>query len=223
VSRACLLLALVTGCGGTTLLPYGKFVVETHHRDFGSSCLTRSHSHLRGPDGELLLEPLSLWELSGNRRWAVAASERDPWMLHLLDLEAGRIRSKHELGAAPEELGQTLFTPLQWSPDRDHLLLERVESPRTRSLLLFSFEPTARVRTLFREEGVIASVHELPKAFWAPDGTGLAFLVSPGRRAAPTRLFHATFDGAPPREAGRAETPPNAVSIEWVNGKPRLN
>lgn len=203
--RALALLALAAGCGSTSVTPYGKFALETHSRDLGSSCLSDSHSHLLGPGGERLLEPLSLFEPNGTRLWAVAAGGRDPERLSLLDLEGGRVHSTHESGE------------LRWSASREHLLLERAGGLR-----LFSFEPL-RLRTLFREDGAFASVRELGGTFWAPDGTGLAFFVSTGRRAGPTRLFHARFDGADAREVGRSPRAPHELTISWEGSLPALD
>ena len=203
--RAAFLLVLAAGCGSTSLTPYGKFTVETHYRNLGSSCLSDSHAHLRGPDGERLLEPLSLFEASGTRLWAVAASGKDPERISLLDLEGGRVHSTHASGE------------LRWSANRDHLLLEREGTLR-----LLSFEPL-RQRTLVREEGTFASVRELGKTFWAPDGTGLAFFVSPGRRAGPTRLFHLRFDAEDAREIARSPRSPHELTISWEGSLPALD
>ena len=224
MTRPALLIVLVAGCGTTSLTPYGKFVLETHRTERGSSCLSDSHSHLRGPDGGILLEPLSLWELSGNRLWALAAGRDDARTLHLLDLEAGRVHSKHDLGGPVEGLGHHFFSPLRWSPDRDHLLQERIESARTRSLVLFSFEPTARVRTLFREEGAIATVQDLRDRIWAPDGSGVAFLVHSAGRTGPTRLHHLRFSPEEgPREVARSDHAPQELTIGWDGPVPRLD
>ncbi len=214
MKRALLLGLLAAGCGSTARLPHGRFVLETHSTDWGSSCLSGSHSHLLGPDGKRLLEPLALWELSGNRLWALAARRGEEGSLHLLDLEAGCVRSVHERDASE---------PLRWSPLRDHLLLERDEPPGARSLVLLSFEARAAERTLFREAGAYASVRELGDRSWDPGRRGLAFFVSKGRREGPTRLFHATFDGAPPREVARSRRAPNELTVGWEGPAPRLD
>ncbi len=217
-----LLLPWLASCASVYRAPHGQFVIETHTYNRGSSCLSDSHSHLYGPDGSRMLEPLLVWELSGDRRWALAASGRDDRTLQLLDLQGGRVHSTHDRGEPAAESWMPRYPSFKWSLNRGQLLLERVDSPQTRSLILFSFIPELNVRTLFREDGLSASVHELRQTFWAPDGSGLAFLVSPGAFSGPTRLFHVTFDGAAPMQTDQVDGAPNTVAVDWDLTPPKL-
>lgn len=219
--RSALLLPLLAACADISRTPYGKYVIETHAYNRGSSCLSDSHSHLYGPDGRRQLEPLTLWETSGDRHWALAAGP-DPRTLHLLDLDAGKVHDRIDRGEPAAEPWKPRYAPFEWTPDRGHLLLKQLVAPDTESLLLISFLPDLRIRPLFREAGFRASVHELRRTFWAPDGSGLAFLVSPGPLRGPTRLFHVRFDGAAPQETDRVDGAPNTVAVDWDRQPPKL-
>lgn len=142
--------------------------------------------------------------------------------LSLLDLEGGVIHSTHDRGEPAPEPWKPPYEEPKWSSDRDHVLLERIDSARTRSLILFSFAPVRTSGRSFTKEGLRATVHELRGTFWAPDGQGMAFLVAPGPLQGPTRLYYEAFDGAAPKEVDRVAGAPNTVAVDWDVNPPKL-